>query len=311
MNLKLILTVILLLSIAGTVYYYGVSSHSLSVSTDTEQYSTTGPTPPSIPQTNIVNKNQLSQLTAVGGASNVLAVPEYVWRHGCGPTAVGMLFGYYDINKGTDFLVGDPTSQGSIDGSLASLEHYNDYSLPIDDPTTGILTDKSETGNAHIDNCIADYMGTSMSDLDLMYGWSYTTKLVDSIEDWSSKRNNPIQAQYYDGFSLSDIKHEIDNGRPFVVFMNAAGGQYADHFATCVGYDNDDIIIQTTWANPSTITTPLLPSNQQLGIAAIILTTDPITGAGVVTPSLGMFPIEMYILVIGQIIALILIQRFL
>ena len=60
---------------------------------DVPQQSTTGPEPPAgvkpaekDDRPLKITDNQLS------------GVPGYAWRHGCGPTAVGMVVGYYDGN---------------------------------------------------------------------------------------------------------------------------------------------------------------------------------------------------------------------
>jgi hypothetical protein len=55
------------------------------------QQSTTGPIPP--PEVAPKNADGASGSAT---AEVTLAVPGYFWRHGCGPTAVGMVVGYYD-----------------------------------------------------------------------------------------------------------------------------------------------------------------------------------------------------------------------
>ena len=80
------------------------------------QHSTTGPTPPP-------GAGRASGRLAGGAAGEVVisGVPAYLWRDGCGPTAVGMVLGYYDAH-GWDLLIpGDATRRRSaVDQVIAS-----------------------------------------------------------------------------------------------------------------------------------------------------------------------------------------------
>lgn len=73
------------------------------------QVSTTGPYPPE----GIEEKTDLFSADVLADATEVtiLGVPGYVWRHGCGPTAVGMVAGYWDA-KGCDNLPSNPYMGG-------------------------------------------------------------------------------------------------------------------------------------------------------------------------------------------------------
>lgn len=64
--------------------------------------STSGPTPPA--------GCVLTPATAKA-AVTIPGVPAYIWRHGCGPTAVGMVAGYYDGNCYPDFFDGDASTE--------------------------------------------------------------------------------------------------------------------------------------------------------------------------------------------------------
>lgn len=304
----IIIFLIAIIVIAGALYINPFKVSSLAT-TDTRptEFSTTGPIPPPIPDENIVTSTKLQTLAITTNYNYLDDTPEYEWTHGCGPTAVAMIFGYYDVKYDTSFLIGSAGSQVSIVSSIASQEHYDDYSMPIDDENTGILRDVSETGIPHVDNCIADYMGTSVSKLDLYYGWSYVYKLISSINQYATYRDYEIEAHYFDKFTLSDMKNEIDEGRPFIVFMNADGIGGSDHFATAVGYSDDNILIHTTWATNSFIETPLLPESEQFGISGVVFTTNPVTGEGpVVSMSIPGFE---FILIIVAILGLILLKR--
>ena len=113
----------------------------------------------------------------------VLTVPAYLWHNGCGPTAVGMVVGYYD-NLGWDDLVpgeiadDSPEAQQMIasHGSVDYPAHYEDYVLPQDGGLSTPSNDKSEppVGDEHASNSVADFMHASWSADGLLYGWSYS-----------------------------------------------------------------------------------------------------------------------------------------
>ena len=81
--------------------------------------------------------------------SNVILIddmPRYIWHRGCGPTALGMIVGFYDLHGFYD-LYDDSTllQTNNINMLIASNEHYDDYSLP-QDYYPNLLQDISETG---------------------------------------------------------------------------------------------------------------------------------------------------------------------
>ena len=100
-----------------------------------------------------------------GGAAGT--PPAYgEWWRGCGPTSCGMLMGYWDT-RGFDSLMPVDASieNNAVKSVIASQQHYDDYCLPLDDIAHSpvVLADKSTTGGAHANNCIADYLRTSWS----------------------------------------------------------------------------------------------------------------------------------------------------
>jgi hypothetical protein len=269
--------IIIILFIMISVLYYASTLTFSTLSTTTEKPETNSNTGPLEPiGLHVISPSSLELLE-----NGVLLdeVPNYTWTFGCGPTAISMVLGYYDNKYDTNYLNGNPNHQYDIEDSIASTYHIEDYAYPNDANTPSILPDKSETGVPHNDNSIADFSETSVSKIGMRYGWSYTYKIVDALVEYSSYKGNPIQAKYYDHFSIDDLKNEIDSGRPFIVFMNIQSTK-PNHFATAVGYQNDELIIHTTWG--STIETELLPSDQNLGIGGVILTSDPLTGSSAI-----------------------------
>ena len=106
----------------------------------------------------------------------ISGVPAYIWHNGCGPTAAGMIVGYWDGQGYDDLVSGDASTQtSSVDDMISSSDNYDDYCVPIDSYPT-LLPDLSELplGDEHPDNCVADYMKTSQSYHSNYYGWSWS-----------------------------------------------------------------------------------------------------------------------------------------
>src|SRR5690606_6736880 len=90
-----------------------------------DQQSTSGPEPPA--------GLARGGAEAAGGAGIVIpGVPAYTWYRGCGPTAAGMVIGYWD-GRGYDIVPGNAASQTpAVNNMIASSGHYDGYSQPID-----------------------------------------------------------------------------------------------------------------------------------------------------------------------------------
>ena len=209
------------------------------------QQSTTGPIPPQGIDRGLYPQSR-SQITIAG-------VPAYIWQNGCGPTAVGMVIGYWDVHGCPDMVVGDASTQtadvdamiandnGNIDCGAALADHYRDYSCPID-TSPNMLQDKSQTGGAHASDCVADFMRTSWSSVGNYYGWSYSDDVPGSFESYvnlSASQYDPTATNIgFSSFSWDDYKAEIDAGRPVVLLVDTDGNGSTDHFVTGIGYDD-------------------------------------------------------------------------
>lgn len=214
------------------------------------QQNTTGPTPPD----GLEPKKELFSGGDLSGGSDVtiLGVPSYAWRHGCGPTSLGMVVGFWDINGCSDLFDGSATTQtNSVNqgiasqGSTTAPMHYEDYSLP-EDSYPNMLNDKSElpAGDEHMSDSIADFMFTSWSYQDNYYGWSWSNHITPAFTNYVQNRNNsynPSTETYYYGSSLTwdVLTTEIDAQRPMVFLVDSSGSGQTDHFATVVGYRVD------------------------------------------------------------------------
>ncbi len=211
------------------------------------QQSTTGPYRPKGVSKGIIKSNQRSVNTISG-------VPSYIWHRGCGPTALGMVVGYYDTHGFADLIEGDASTQTSdVNDAIANDDHYDDYSLPKD-WYPNLETDKSQFGGAHYSNCIGDFMNTSWSSRTNYWGWSWSSDIGPAFTSYVWMRNSNYivttsHVGYYTPSSWSKYMTEIDNNRPVVLLVDSNGDGYTDHFVTGVGYDDTNILyaIYDTW----------------------------------------------------------------
>ena len=210
------------------------------------QQSTTGQYP---------NKNIKKGITNNFSKTQVIInnIPTYIWHRGCGPTALGMLIGYYDMLGYTDLISGDASTQTvEVNNAIATQEHYDDYSLPID-YYPDLYDDKSTLGGAHTSNCIADFMETSWSSKNNRYGWSYSNKIDNAFNSYINMQNSDYetftQYEYFGSYSWDYYKFEIDNNRPVILLVDTDGNGNTDHFVTGIGYDEENLryAIYDTW----------------------------------------------------------------
>ncbi|HJW76829.1 MAG TPA: hypothetical protein VJ787_14390 [Thermoleophilia bacterium] len=216
----------------------------------TPQHSTTGPTPP--PSVKLAASGAQSAAGAAAGEVVIPGVPAYLWRDGCGPTAVGMVLGYYDAQGWGDLIPGDATAQtAAVSQAIASHDpgsgarHYEDYVLPDDSdvyPDPPLLDMSSiDPYGAHLSDSVADFMRTSWSVDGVYYGWSYSNMIGPAFEGFvvsAAPQYAPTTADYYMGSTLTWtlVKGEIDTARPLVFLVDSSGDGYTDHFVTVIGY---------------------------------------------------------------------------
>ena len=207
--------------------------------------STTGPTPPPGVDPAVVS-------AASADAVVIVNVPAYLWRHGCGPTAAGMVIGYWDGRGFDDLVPGDASSQtDAVNAMIASggpASNYTDYCEPIDS-YPDLKPDRSEppVGDEHPDNCVADYMKTSQSFYYNYYGWSWFSAVgpamknyVDALgQDGYDVTVNNLYMVRDSSLNWDSFRAEIDAGRPMVLLVDTDGNGGTDHFVTAVGYDEE------------------------------------------------------------------------
>jgi len=182
-------------------------------------------------------------------------IPTYIWHRGCGPTALGMIIGYYDLHGYSD-LFSDSTivQTNNINMSIASENHYNDYSLPID-YYPNLSQDSSVLGIPHPHNSIADFMRTSFSSCGNYWGWSWSSDVGTAFENYVHFRNPSYITNngyvHFSNNSWNEYKIEIDNNRPVVILVDTDGDNGTDHFVVGIGYDdvNQEFACYDTWDN--------------------------------------------------------------
>ncbi len=247
--------------------------------------STTGPVPPRgvLPPKTDFDRRAIVDETEI-------SITPYYWRHGCGPTAVGMVVGYWDGKGFPQLIPGDASTQtDDVDQAIASggemldpnaagsEEHCEDYCLPRDSGGA-ILDDAYITAGraAHADNCIADWMFTSQSTRikgspahGLPYGWSWSGDISPAFNDYVNSRSIDYtpSSQYLDwratgaaawNDNWNTLKAEIDAERPMVFLVDSDGDGGTDHFVTIVGYrinnGNREYGCKDTWTASGGVT---------------------------------------------------------
>ena len=200
--------------------------------------STTGPVPPKgvdvlgyVPNSKAANVTQL-----------ISGVPAYMWREGCGPTAVGMMCGYYDTHGFPNLFPGDGSTQtDAVNLKMASNEHMSDYAIPRESALP-VQPDKSElpVGDEHANNCIADYMLTSRSIIGNIWGWS---KGVDIKPSWENYIANfapdyvgNCTQYYYDSSTWDTLVSNVNRNKPMLLLVDTNNDGLTDHFVIVNGY---------------------------------------------------------------------------
>jgi hypothetical protein len=221
------------------------------------QQSTTGPIPPA---------DMDLGLRPPSRSQHVISdVPHYLWRHGCGPTALGMVIGFWDANGFPNLVAGTAATQteavdamiaddqGNPNCSSPQSNHYRDYACPVDYAPSPLQTDRSETGGAHVDNCVADFMLTSRSYYGNYYGWSWFSDIEIAFRNYVNlmmpEAGPGSHSMPYENFSWQDYKNEIDDRRPVVLLVDSDADGSTDHFITGIGYDDANMLYAAynTW----------------------------------------------------------------
>jgi hypothetical protein len=197
--------------------------------------STTGPLPP-MGVSDSYASVQLDYEVVIAG------VPAYSWKNGCGPTAAGMVIGYWDGHGFDDLVAGDAATQTSgVNDMISSTDNYDDYCIPID-YFPNLRLDRSEPpfGDEHDDDCIADFMKTSQSYYQNYYGWSWFSDVGDALYRYvrlvDAHYDATVENVYWASLTWARFRSEIDAGQPVVFLVDTDADGSTDHFVTAIGY---------------------------------------------------------------------------
>ncbi len=176
----------------------------------------------------------------------ILNVPAYLENNGSGPTAAGMVLGYWDGNGFPNLVAGSAaTPTAAVNDMISSSGNYTDYCLPDDSGTGPILDDKSEPpeGDEHPDDCLADFMTTSQSFYDNRYKHNWASDiemgLPPYVEYAAPEYTGYADEEPIDYFTWEEYKAEIDTDHPMILTIDQDGDGFTDLFVTAIGYNED------------------------------------------------------------------------
>jgi hypothetical protein len=164
-------------------------------------------------------------------------VPNYQWYEGCGPTAGGMIIGYWDAHGGPNLIPG--SNQQAINNMIASQGHFDDY---VDFGTGMDRLEKYPTVpplTYHADNSLADFMWSSRGGA-AADGESFEGKQIDGLKGYAKKMGYTDASGGWETYTYlwDRFVAEINAGRPMEFYVGLSDSTSPDHFVTAFGYDD-------------------------------------------------------------------------
>ena len=163
-------------------------------------------------------------------------VPSYIWYHGCGPTAGGMVIGYWDAHGYEALIPGTndwSSNNQAVKDMIASPGHIRDY-VPTPDR---VPTDNDPF---HVDDCVADFNRCSRDPNE--HGYSLFSKQDDGTSGYAAFRGYDLASGYslafFNDTFWGQFVSEIDAGRPVELLTDSNADGLTDHFVTAIGYDD-------------------------------------------------------------------------
>jgi hypothetical protein len=176
-------------------------------------------------------------------------MPAYDWYHGCEPTSVAMIFGYWDLHGYPNLF----TAQGNdvyltanVQDEISSPAHNAKY-----DPTpdnTSLATPPYTS--------IADWLGTSVDPLG--YGATYSSKGLTAFTGYAAYKGYTFTANTFVFSATWDtLVNEVNAGRPMMFLVDSDGDGLPDHAVAAFGYDDrgaggDWYACYNTWSENET-----------------------------------------------------------
>jgi hypothetical protein len=178
---------------------------------------------------------------AVADVVTIPDVPAYLWYNGCGPTAAGMVIGYWDAHGYGNLISGSNSwsaNQAAVKAMIASPGHIRDY-VPTPDRVATV------SDPYHPDDCVADFSQTSWSSQWVPaageYGWGWFSLQDDGLAGYASYRGYDYASArnvYYADNLWTKFVAEIDAQRPVELLVDKNGDGISDHFVAAIGYDD-------------------------------------------------------------------------
>jgi hypothetical protein len=186
------------------------------------------------------------------GGNPITGVPIYEWYYGCGPTAGGMVIGYWDARPGYgNLFYGDASTQTSaVNAMIASQAHIvagaeNGY-------TYGDWHNSTSYPNHEANpDCIADFMHVVDSGCDYFdvgpglvgyVAWDDpATPINESYEATSQLLEDPLVGG---SLTYADIRAEIDADHPVILGVHTyVDPNWWGHAIVAYGYQDDMFLV--------------------------------------------------------------------
>jgi hypothetical protein len=172
---------------------------------------------------------------ARGEATYLPEAPAYKWYHGCGPTAMASIIGYYDLHGFDNLFTAtgwdDVRLTSSVQDEISSPAHNAKYDPTPDDASLPVPPKTS----------LACWFNTSVDPIG--YGGSYLNRMPAAFKGFVASRGYQCAAwyDYYipnSPFGWENLVTEIDAGRPMLLTVDSDGDAELDHFVSVFGYDD-------------------------------------------------------------------------
>ncbi|MDY7038763.1 MAG: hypothetical protein SV375_21740 [Thermodesulfobacteriota bacterium] len=173
-------------------------------------------------------------------AGTIPFVPSYNWYHGCGPTALASIFGYYDNSGYPDLFEAKSWDEirltYMVQDEISSPAHNYKY-----DGMDILSAPDSHTS-------IADFFETSVDPLG--YGESWSGLADNAVRGCAGSRGYEFDSwqKHFCIMDVIEIINEIDQGRPMLALVDCIGNGSPDHFVPIIGYEyRDDLLYYASY----------------------------------------------------------------
>jgi hypothetical protein len=173
---------------------------------------------------------------ALGDSKVLSGVPAYTNYHGCEPTSIAMIMGYWDMKGYSNLLIAEGNavlSTVNVQDEISSPAHNAKYDPTPDDPNLPVPEKTS----------IADWLGTSVNGQPM--GGSSATKAGAATVCYAVNKGYifTTASTIYCSTTWATLLNEIDAGRPMLFIVDAAFQDgILDHVIPVFGYDDNHFV---------------------------------------------------------------------